>query len=156
MLIPVPPSECMRAREAASGLLDGELSELEAIRLDIHLRRCPSCREFAAQAAAFTDELRHAPLEVLAVPAFEPRRRRHASALRVQAAAAAAAVAGVALVGASVLGHVLGGGARPGLTSTASAGDAASLRNDALEQRLIALRPAPRDVAMRNAPVVPL
>ena len=51
MLIPIPPSECVGAREATSRRLDGELSELEAVRLDAHLQRCHACREFAEQAA---------------------------------------------------------------------------------------------------------
>jgi anti-sigma factor RsiW len=44
--------ECERMREAVSAQLDGELSELEAIRLRTHLDGCDSCREFEAAAAA--------------------------------------------------------------------------------------------------------
>jgi predicted anti-sigma-YlaC factor YlaD len=106
MLIPVPPSECMRAREAASVRLDGELSELDALRLDAHLRRCAACREFADHATAVTAELRAAPLQRPAALRFEPS-RRHARALRMHAATAAAAavvIAGSLLVGVAVRG----------------------------------------------------
>lgn len=141
MLTPVPPSECMRAREAASGRLDGELSEHEAARLAGHLRDCPACSEFAEHTAAIAATLRAAPLEPLAVPAFAPRPRRRISAVRLQAAAAA--VAGAALIGSSVLAHVIGRTAAPARTSALVA-DASSLRRDALEQRLIALVAPPR------------
>src|SRR5262245_25225800 len=63
MLTPVPPTECMQAREAASLRLDGELSELESVRLGLHLRDCEDCRVYAREIAAITLELRAAPLE---------------------------------------------------------------------------------------------
>lgn len=156
MLIPVPPSECMRAREAVSGRLDGELSELEEARLGVHLRRCPACREFAAQAAALADELRRAPLERPAAAIFAPRRRTRVSALRMQAAAAAAVA--VAATGSLVLGRMVGGGGGElQFTSSAPAGDVGSARADSAEQRLLALLPrAPRNVLVRNGGAVPL
>jgi predicted anti-sigma-YlaC factor YlaD len=158
MLIPVPPSECTRAREAVSGRLDGELSELDAVRLDVHLGRCPACREFAAQAAAFTEELRRAPLEPLAAPVFEPRRpRRRAPALRVQAAAAAAVA--VVAGGSLMLGRMVGSGAAgPKFTSSAPASGVAGVRQDSIDQRLFALLPGvnPQRSVIRNGPIVPL
>lgn len=155
MLIPVPPSECMRAREAASARLDGELPELDTMRLDAHLQRCAACREFVAQAADVTARLRRAPLERPTVVAFEPRRRRPVPALRLQAAAAAVAVAAVG--GSFVLGRALGGGAgTPVPTATAAPADASSVRSDSLEQHLLALLPHGRVLPMRMGTVVAL
>jgi len=77
-------------REAVSAQLDGELSELEAIRLRTHLEACESCREFEASANFSTAALRMAPLEPLTRPTVLPSRRR--ISLRVPAAAAAAVV----------------------------------------------------------------
>jgi anti-sigma factor RsiW len=82
--------ECERMREAVSAQLDGELSELEAIRLRTHLEACESCREFEASANFSTSALRMAPLEPLTRPIALPSRRR--ISLRVPAAAAAAVV----------------------------------------------------------------
>lgn len=115
MLIPVPPSECMRAREAASLRLDGELSELERVRLDTHLSRCAACREFAAHAAAVTAELRAAPLERPPVFTLQPS-RRHVRAVRMHATAAAAAVAVVA--GSLILGAAVRGAGGPSATGS--------------------------------------
>ena len=158
MLIPVPPSDCVRAREAASRRLDDELSELESTRLDAHLRRCPSCRELVAQVAAITHELRRARLESATVSVFAPRRRRALPALRVQAAAAA--VAAVALVGGGsfTLGRVLGGGGgSPALTASTPIGNVTRSRDDSLAQRLLALLPALHQrQATRAGTAVPL
>ena len=77
-------------REAVSAQLDGELSELEAIRLRTHLDSCESCREFEASASFSTTALRMAPLEPLTRPIALPSRRR--ISFRVPAAAAAAVV----------------------------------------------------------------
>ena len=143
MLIPVPPSECVRAREAASRRLDGELPELDAARVDVHLRRCAACRQLVADMSAITTELRRAPLESLAVAAFEPRRRRPASALRVQAAAAAIAVAAVG--GSFALGRTLNSGTgSPAVTTSSSVENLASVRADSVEQRILALLPESR------------
>ena len=151
MLIPVPPSECMRAREAVSGRLDEELPELEAIRLESHLRRCPACREYAAALTAFTAELRRAPLEAPETPAFTLRPRR-VGGLRVTAAAAAVAVAAT---GSLVLGRMVGSGGTPQFTS--SAPDVTSIRRDSAEQHLLALLPRGKRVGpLRNGPIVPL
>lgn len=136
MLIPVPPSECMRAREAVSGRLDGELSEIEAVRLDAHLRRCATCREFAGQAAALTVELRAAPLERPATLSFEPSRKRQ-RALRMHGTVAAAMV--VLAVASVALGRMHHGGEGPPRRATpirSISGNVAMLRHDAIEQRL--------------------
>jgi predicted anti-sigma-YlaC factor YlaD len=151
MLIPVPPSECMSAREAVSGRLDEELPELEATRLEAHLRRCPACREYAAAVTALTAELRRAPLEAPPAPVFTMRPRRLAG-LRVSAAAAAVAVAAT---GSLVLGRMVGSGGQPQFTTSAS--DATSIRRDSAEQHLLALLPRSRRVGpLRNGPIVPL
>ncbi len=156
MLIPVPPSECMRAREAVSGRLDDELTELEAARLDVHLRRCPACREFAAASAAITAQLRRAPFERPEPGTLAPRRRTRVSGLRLQAAAVAAiAVAGT---GSLVLGRMVGsGGGGPQFTASASVDGLPSAREDATAQRLLALLPFKhRQTSARIGPAVPL
>jgi hypothetical protein len=84
--------ECERMREAVSAQLDGELSELEGIRLRTHLDGCESCREFEASANFSTTALRAAPLEPLTRPLALPSRRRVSVPFRVPAAAAAAVV----------------------------------------------------------------
>src|SRR5262245_9022317 len=100
------PSDCTKAREAASALADGELSELEAVQLDGHLRSCPDCEAFAASVTALAARLRGADLEQPVLPAFVPRRRRPA-AFRLQTAAAAVAL--VAAAGSAfAVGHVVG------------------------------------------------
>src|SRR5213083_2722571 len=83
-------TECERMREAVSARLDGELSELEAIRLRTHLAGCESCREFEASAGFSTTALRAAPLEPLTRPIALPSRRRISVPFRMPAAAAAA------------------------------------------------------------------
>lgn len=87
MLIPVPPTDCMRAREAVSVRLDGELCELDAVRLDQHLTGCAACSRFAADAARATQVLRDAPLVAAPAAPFVARRRYP---VRIPFAAAAA------------------------------------------------------------------
>jgi len=159
MLIPVPPSDCVRAREAASRRLDDELTELESTRLDAHLRRCPACRELVGQIASITNELRRAPLESAAVAVFTPRRRRALPALRVPALAAAVAAAALIGGGSFTLGRELsgGGGGSPALTASTPIGNVTRSRDDSLAQRLLALLPAlHRRQAARTGTAVPL
>jgi predicted anti-sigma-YlaC factor YlaD len=92
--MPVPPSDCARARESASARLDGELAELQAAQLEAHLRSCPECRAYAAGIEVITRGLRAAALEQPAVAAFVPQRHRRRSL--IPAAAAAAIVVAVA------------------------------------------------------------
>jgi anti-sigma factor RsiW len=66
---------CDQARARISLDLDGELHELGKRALTRHLGRCPACREFAGDAAAFTSAIRSAPLESYLVTSL-PRRRR--------------------------------------------------------------------------------
>ena len=158
MLIPVPPSDCMRARETVSLQLDDELAELERARLDLHLRSCAACREFAAGAGAITDELRRAPLERPAQPVLVTSRSPRIAALRTQVAAAA--VIAVSVAGSLVLGKMVGGGGGGGaaarFTASAPSTDLAGARQDAIEQHLLALLPVRRQGILRNGPVVPL
>ena len=87
---------CQRVRAQVSLQLDGELSQLERRMLDAHLGRCAVCRGYAADLAAFTNELRSAPLETLEHPVIIRRPRRLALA-RMQAGVAA--VIAVAAIG---------------------------------------------------------
>lgn len=91
------PSVCQRVREQVSLRLDNELSQLEGRMLDVHLGRCAQCREYAADVERFTAELRSAPLETLARPAFVERGRRRLAHARLQGGAIAAAIAIVAI-----------------------------------------------------------
>jgi len=105
MLTPVPPSDCMRAREAASALLDGELSELEAAQLHGHLRGCAECDAYAREIGTLTARLRASALEQPALPAFIAQRRR--PVLRPNVAAVAATVL-LATGSSFAIGHLLG------------------------------------------------
>lgn len=126
MLTPVPPTECSRAREAASARLDGELSELELVQLDNHLGRCPACEEYAQLIAATTAELRGAALERPAEPVEIPRLRRR---VRLVPAAAAAAVVAAIAASSFALGGALGSHAhRPSLPPNAAASNPAPIR----------------------------
>jgi predicted anti-sigma-YlaC factor YlaD len=95
-LIRASQSACDRARESLSLALDGELSELERTRLDLHLAQCGDCRSFQAESSATTMLLRAAPQQPMSVPIVLPRTRRLSTARMMQAGAAAAAVALVA------------------------------------------------------------
>jgi hypothetical protein len=74
------------------------LSTFEAALLDRHLRRCPSCRAFAASVACQTQLLRDAeleqPLRPVTIPArpVHPVRRGIAGAFSAVVVAAAAAL----------------------------------------------------------------
>jgi len=110
MLTPVPPSDCTGAREAASARLDGELSELEAARLDAHLADCAGCRRYAAEIAELAETLRFASLEPVTLPLFVARRRR--PHVRLQVAAAAVFLA-AATGGSFAIGQMLGSEGSP-------------------------------------------
>jgi predicted anti-sigma-YlaC factor YlaD len=142
MLTPVPPSECMLARESASARLDGELSELESARLDAHLRGCAECRAYDAEIGAIAARLRAAELERPEQPLVLPRRRRLAGA-RMQVAVAAAAVVVVAATAGSsfTIGRVLGMHSSSVRLSGTGAGDLLSLRADSTQQHLLAMLP---------------
>jgi predicted anti-sigma-YlaC factor YlaD len=137
MLTPVPPIECVQARESASARLDGELPELDDVRLAAHLRGCADCRAFAEDLTALAAELRAARLELPDRPVLLPRRRR-VPAIRMQSAAAAVALVAAAVGSSFVLGRALGtsGSAPP---PAATAADLLSLHADSTEQHLLAM-----------------
>jgi anti-sigma factor RsiW len=91
----VSPDACGEARRNVSLLLDGELSELDAVRLKAHLDSCPDCRAFEADTRRATHMLRLADPAELGFDVVLPRRNR-VSVRMLQAGAAAAAVALVA------------------------------------------------------------
>jgi len=138
MMTPVPPIECVRARESASELLDDELPELDATRLDWHLRSCAQCRAYAAQLRALAVTVRTAPAEQPELPVRLPARRVRRPAIRLQTAAAAVLLVGVASASSFALGSALGtGGSTSPRTSTA-----AGLQNpqgDSAQQHLLAM-----------------
>jgi anti-sigma factor RsiW len=99
----------MEAREAISARLDGELGELDAARLESHLRVCPDCGDFAAEATAGAALLRDAALEQ--PPAWtwtEPARTRRRFGGLVGAAAVAVAVVAAAAAPSFLLGRTIG------------------------------------------------
>jgi predicted anti-sigma-YlaC factor YlaD len=151
MLTPVPPSECQRAREAASAQLDGELSELGSARLAAHLRECAGCAAYAHELAAVAERLRTAALERPRAGVELPRRRRSG----LQVAAAAAAV--VAVAASSVaLGHSLRSGGPPARTATLGLTQP-TLQQDIVSQHILAMeRHLPPGGTLRMGPVLAL
>jgi len=139
MLIPVPTSDCLQAREAVSARLDGELSELERARLSAHLRGCAACSVYALELSAIAETLRQAPLEQPQLDLTLPRRR----ALPVgRVAAAAVAVLVVAAGSTLALQRGFSSGSKPAATVIGAPSILAGLRADAVDQRLFAmLRP---------------
>jgi predicted anti-sigma-YlaC factor YlaD len=124
MLTPVPPTDCMQAREAASALLDGELSELESAQLHGHLRACDECEDYLLEIGVFTAKLRAAALEQPGLPAFTARRRRPAFRLNVAVAAATILVA----TGSSfAVGHLLGSSGGTPVATVGTSGSGVSL-----------------------------
>ena len=136
MLILVPSNDCLQAREAASARLDGELSELEAARLDAHLRGCAACSVYALELSAIAESLRRADLEQPQLDLTLPRRRALPG---IRVAAAAAAVVAVGAGSAFALGHGLGSGKGPAATIQVSGPDLAGLRADIKNQHLFAM-----------------
>jgi predicted anti-sigma-YlaC factor YlaD len=134
---PVPPIECLQARESASALLDAELPELDDARLAVHLRGCAECRAYAGELAALTAGLRDAPLKRPEIEIFAPRSRR-VPTFRAQAAAAAVALIAVAAGSSFALGRALGGS--PGSRPTAATGqNALGVQADSAQQHLLAM-----------------
>jgi len=90
--------ECRSTRELVSLELDGELSELDAARLETHLAACATCRALRSELEGLTVALRVAPLEPISRPIALPQRVRvFLRPLQVGAAAAVVAlVAGLA------------------------------------------------------------
>jgi anti-sigma factor RsiW len=87
----LPLNPCDPIRELVSASLDGELTELDAVRVDSHLAVCAGCRTYAVGAREASRLMRETPLESLATPIVLPGRRL-AVARKLQVAAAAAAL----------------------------------------------------------------
>jgi anti-sigma factor RsiW len=114
MLTPVPPSDCTRARQAASARLDDELSEFETASLEAHLAGCADCEAYAREIAEVAQHLRFASLEPVPAPMFVPS--RHRPVVRVQVAAAAVLVL-LATGSSFAIGQLLGShGSAPSAT----------------------------------------
>jgi predicted anti-sigma-YlaC factor YlaD len=92
---------CDQAREYVSLAVDGELVEVERVRLDAHLGTCAECRAFQADVETVARELRAAELEKPAYPVVLPRLRR-LSVRSIQMGAAAAAVIAVVVAGSTL------------------------------------------------------
>ena len=124
---------CDGIRELYSASLDGELSELEAMRLEAHLATCTSCSAHAAGAATASRLVRQAPLEQPSFPIVVPGRRL-AVARKLQVVAAAAAV--TVTVGLSVaVGTISGPSAHS--SSHRAAAQSAKLRFPDQELRML-------------------
>jgi predicted anti-sigma-YlaC factor YlaD len=89
---------CDQAREYISLALDGELAEVERVRLEAHTASCAECRAYATDVDAVTDELRSAEPELPAHTVVLPRSRR-LSVRSFQVGAAAAAVVAIVAAG---------------------------------------------------------
>jgi predicted anti-sigma-YlaC factor YlaD len=157
MLTPVPPTDCMQAREAASLRLDGELNELDAVRLGLHLRDCAGCHAYAREIEAITLELRSAPLERPRGESFVLRPKQ-VRAIRMQAAAVAAVGIIAAVAGTSfAIGRVVGTDSKRTTRTATTRADLASLRADSTRQHVLAmlhaLRPA---VSVGSGTALPL
>jgi predicted anti-sigma-YlaC factor YlaD len=122
---------CDRMRELFSASLDGELAELDSLRLQGHLATCGGCRAYASAAEAAARLVRETPLEQLTVPIVIPG-RRYAVARKLQVAAAAAAV--TATVGLSVAVGTISG---PSSARAPHATPSATLRFPDQELRML-------------------
>ena len=98
---------CDQAREYVSLALDGELVEVERMRLDAHLASCAECRAFRTDIEAVARELRSAEPDEPAYPFVLPRARR-LSVRSIQVGAAAAAVVAIVAAGSVFQGLGLG------------------------------------------------
>jgi predicted anti-sigma-YlaC factor YlaD len=136
MLRLVPPSDCTEAREAVSARLDGERTELEAVRLEGHLRACADCCDFAAEAGSTALLLRDAPLEQPAVRIWaEPARPRRRLGVAGGMAAAAAVIVAAAAPS-FLLGRTLG---HQPATRTATGSSASEPSRSPVDPALLAL-----------------
>jgi predicted anti-sigma-YlaC factor YlaD len=120
MLTSVPPTDCMRAREALSARLDGELGELDALRLDQHLEGCSECAGFAIEAAGLARALRAAALDPAPADLFVTHRHRRVGG--PIAVAAATLVVALATGSSFFMGELVGGHAVTGQSATTATG----------------------------------
>ena len=126
MLRIVPPSDCMLAREAVSARVDGELAELDALRLDLHLHACGECRAFAAEASALAQALRTADLEPVPGTLFTPVAGRRPRVAAPLAAAVASLVIAAAAGSSALIGRLVADHSTHTAATAAIAGDAAN------------------------------
>jgi predicted anti-sigma-YlaC factor YlaD len=136
MLTPFPASDCAQAREAASARLDDELSEIGAVRLDLHLGACSECRRYAHEIGSLAAELRNAALVRPQSTVVLPRRRHVPMSVT---AAAAAAVVALLTVSSLTLERAFNGQGSPAKTlreSTISTGIHASANEEHLLAQL--------------------
>lgn len=89
--------ECERAQSLASLALDGELTEVDELRLEAHLRECAVCALHVREVRALTTALRAAPLESWGRRFEHPRRPAAASRRRTLVLRGAVAASLVAL-----------------------------------------------------------
>jgi predicted anti-sigma-YlaC factor YlaD len=127
--------DCEQVRGHISAGLDGELSEVESARVELHLGSCAACRGFAGGTRQAADVLRAAPLEDLDFAIVLPS-RRVALARRIPVAAAAAVLAAAVGLGALVGGFGSSNSAGLRAARAASAGSA-SLRFPENELRML-------------------
>ena len=118
-----PSNDCDQAREAASARLDGELSELESVRLETHLQSCESCRAVVLALAGATTLIRETPSEAPGRPFVLPSRPSRRRSLSLQTAVAASALLAAASFSLGRALHPRSGGGEPTTTSTAAASD---------------------------------
>jgi predicted anti-sigma-YlaC factor YlaD len=118
-------------RELFSASLDGELSELDAARMQAHLASCARCLAYANASESATRLVRQTPLEDIGVPIVIPGRRL-AAARKLQVTAAAAAVA--VTVGLSAAVGTLSG---PSVKHTQRASPSSNLRFTEQELRML-------------------
>jgi predicted anti-sigma-YlaC factor YlaD len=132
----IPSSECDRMRGYVSAGIDGELSEVQGMRLEAHLGWCAACRAYAVDAGQTTRMLRDTPLEELSFAIALPNRRLDV-ARKLQIAAAAAALA--VTVGLSAIVGAFGPSGTTSLSARSASArpQAASLRFPENELRML-------------------
>jgi predicted anti-sigma-YlaC factor YlaD len=133
----VLPSACVQARESISVRLDGELSELDSVRLAAHLRDCSECSAHARELGALAHRLRTAPLERPVLEAWVPR-TRVASRSRLVPLRVAAAVL-VAATASFLAGHFYAASGPSGGSTLTAAGTSSSPGRDIVQQHILAM-----------------
>ena len=124
----LPSNNCEQMRGYAAASVDGELSEVEAARLQTHLSTCASCRSFVADLDEIAFMIRRTPSESLDFPIVLPSARLRLGR-GLQVGAAAAAVAAVVGISATVgIGQRATSGTAQSVRATGSLQPEAELR----------------------------
>jgi len=147
MSSPVLPSECVQARESISVRLDGELPELDSVRLGAHLRECPECSAHALELGALAYSLRTAPLQRPTLETWMPRPRA-ASRSRLVPLRVAAAVL-VAASASFLAGHYYAASGGSGGVTLTAAGTSSSPGRDIVQQHILAMLSEARSAPSR-------